>query len=53
MGIVSSYAIRIFERAYYITDPIIDEDDKLNFQDFENFWNVLWLSIVTITTGIF
>ena len=49
IAIVSSFTIRIFERSYYSSDPIIDSTQD-NFQDYENFWNVLWLTTVTMTT---
>jgi hypothetical protein len=48
-AVIISSCIRIFERAYYNTSPVIIKTSTL-FQDYENFWNVLWLTAVTITT---
>ena len=47
-----SYVTRVFERAYYNTDPIITATNDLSdyFQDFSNFLNVLWLTTVTMAT---
>jgi Ion channel len=49
IALISAYAIRIFERAYYASAPAIDNTMD-GFQDYENFWNVLWLTAVTMTT---
>ena len=46
---ICGYAIRIFERVYYTTPPqILSSDDS--YQDFENYWNALWMMVVTMTT---
>jgi potassium intermediate/small conductance calcium-activated channel subfamily N protein 2 len=49
IALISAYSIRIFERAYYSTDPVIDNSSP-NFQDYNDFWNVLWLTAVSMTT---
>ena len=46
---LSAYSIRIFERAYYSTSPIISSFSD-SFQDYNDFWNVVWLTAVTMTT---
>jgi len=45
----SAYLTRVFERAFYNTDPVIDST-MTGFQDYDNFLNVLWLTAVTMTT---
>lgn len=49
IALVSAYSIRLFERAYYSTYPVIDSTMD-GFQDYDDFWNVLWLTAVTMTT---
>ena len=50
--LLMSYITRVFERAYYNTNPIITamSDSTLGFQDYTNFLNVLWLTTVTMAT---
>lgn len=49
IALISAYSIRIFERAYYSTFPVIDSTSA-DFQDYNDFWNVLWLTAVSMTT---
>ena len=49
IGVACSYTMRIFERPYYSTYPAIGEDDE-SYLDYENYWNALWLIVVTTTT---
>ena len=52
--LLMSYIIRVFERAYYNTNPIVtalnESELKIAFQDYTNYLNVLWLTTVTMAT---
>lgn len=46
---LAAYAIRLFERAYYSTSPVIDSSQS-SYQDYNDYLNVLWLTAATMTT---
>lgn len=46
---LAAYAIRLLERAYYASSPVIDSSFS-GFQDYNDYLNVLWLTATTMTT---